>query len=765
MISLCVSSFARATVPKIFHVSASVQPGETVLLYGDGLAEVSAKGWRIADAEVQDPSEKQSALPSTEGKSLRILQSSNECAKVLLPMDWQPGLYAIRLQNSSSPSDVVWINRTEPQWWLGAPSDVAYIGQTLRVFGKNFGEHTNAWLTNNGISRRLEPIKREFFHASFKIPSDLTPGTYELWLHNGYGGPTGFAKAPSVHVIAAVSWPETIYDVKTFGANGDGHTDDTQAIQKALLQAEQHNGGVVHLSAATYVINQPLMIPSFTTLKGEGQDKTKIITSSPLKTMIKGNAHFAVTDLRLISSTAEQIIICPDEPKLYNRYGVNAPAFSCNDMQLVRLTIQHEVPVPQPMPSNYRKTRTVTAFGPDIILKDCHIINTSGMPLALFALHHDQIIHNHFEPGEGGWVGMWDEDESVFENNELHPLPNTHGNGTGIQGDAYRFYFAGNHIHDLRGTYGEAFSFDTAYFAFWIGHFESLGDHLLTVPSATLTDQDPHNKSTFGQALDLKGKVVVIVQGKGLGQRNRIVSNTAQTLTLEEDWIIPPDANSVLAVLNNKTEIAMVNNHFENVAAMIQLYSQGYGIIIDHNEGTNTGGTYGTSWDFQPREKDKSIKQRFGRPMHRLSICYFNEWTHNHLTGVLDPQNINAPHIPYPNAAIIGPVLSVQGRNDPLDVRGITTLGNIERDNLGDKDVTLSLVYQNKNKPHPTQLPPMPMSYIARDTIIEGNKISNSSVCLDIYPGNQDTLVHNNHFQNCSIPIQDSGIHTLIEED
>src|SRR5215510_13772929 len=44
----------------------------------------------------------------------------------------------------------------------------------------------------------------------------------------------------------------TIFDVRTFGAKGDGKTIDTPAINKAIETASAAGGGIVHFSAGTY---------------------------------------------------------------------------------------------------------------------------------------------------------------------------------------------------------------------------------------------------------------------------------------------------------------------------------------------------------------------------------------------------------------------------------------------------------------------------------------------------------------------------------
>lgn len=53
-----------------------------------------------------------------------------------------------------------------------------------------------------------------------------------------------------------------------YGAKGDGATDDTAAIQKALDSLT--SGGVCHLAAGSYLLSASLSVPSGTTLMGEG---------------------------------------------------------------------------------------------------------------------------------------------------------------------------------------------------------------------------------------------------------------------------------------------------------------------------------------------------------------------------------------------------------------------------------------------------------------------------------------------------------------
>ena len=64
-------------------------------------------------------------------------------------------------------------------------------------------------------------------------------------------------------------------DVKSFGAKGDGITDDTQAIQDAINSLE--NGGVVLIPSGNYYITNSIVIPSNTVIKGNGKSSVLLL--------------------------------------------------------------------------------------------------------------------------------------------------------------------------------------------------------------------------------------------------------------------------------------------------------------------------------------------------------------------------------------------------------------------------------------------------------------------------------------------------------
>ncbi len=65
------------------------------------------------------------------------------------------------------------------------------------------------------------------------------------------------------------STKSTLYNVRAFGAVGDGVHDDTLAFRRALEQARVEGGGIVFLPAGRYLISGKLELPQNTELLGE----------------------------------------------------------------------------------------------------------------------------------------------------------------------------------------------------------------------------------------------------------------------------------------------------------------------------------------------------------------------------------------------------------------------------------------------------------------------------------------------------------------
>jgi hypothetical protein len=69
-------------------------------------------------------------------------------------------------------------------------------------------------------------------------------------------------------LLPALSQESNVYNVRDYGARGDGTSDDTAAFQKALDAAGQAHGGTVFAGRGNYLFTGHLVVPDAVTLQG-----------------------------------------------------------------------------------------------------------------------------------------------------------------------------------------------------------------------------------------------------------------------------------------------------------------------------------------------------------------------------------------------------------------------------------------------------------------------------------------------------------------
>jgi hypothetical protein len=100
----------------------------------------------------------------------------------------------------------------------------------------------------------------------------------------GYEVQTGATSGTPV-TQSLQSWLDQFASVKDFGAVGDGITDDTAAINRALFQlfCRETNPQIrrsLFFPAGVYLVKETIVIPPYATLYGEGQDNSVIFLDS-----------------------------------------------------------------------------------------------------------------------------------------------------------------------------------------------------------------------------------------------------------------------------------------------------------------------------------------------------------------------------------------------------------------------------------------------------------------------------------------------------
>lgn len=119
-----------------------------------------------------------------------------------------------------------------------------------------------------------------------------------LYTYQGQAGGYKVTTGPSTSSPVTRSLQDKLDDianVRDFGAVGDGRTDDTNAINRAIQQIYSgvYNDSstlvrrTIKFPAGTYLVSQSILIPPYATLVGDGIDNTVILTTNGSSPAVK----------------------------------------------------------------------------------------------------------------------------------------------------------------------------------------------------------------------------------------------------------------------------------------------------------------------------------------------------------------------------------------------------------------------------------------------------------------------------------------------
>ena len=271
--------------PNVFWASEPIEPDETAIVIGDGFRpDQAVEVIRVEDTAPSPPSERPPAIMGATDDS-QPLQSNSRCVKFVIPKSMGAGLYVCRLATESGPA-VVLLNRPRPIWLCGDSGPEANPTGSLRLFGRCLakpGRQSTLFL-RGPREVALKPDEATCWSLSARLPADLPAGQYRVWVHNGCGGSAGWSEPLELVVQESPPWPAAVYNVRDFGAKGDGSQDDSLFVQAALAKAQADGGGVVFFPRGRYLVSTTLEIPPRTVLRGEGRELAAISSAGPSQT-------------------------------------------------------------------------------------------------------------------------------------------------------------------------------------------------------------------------------------------------------------------------------------------------------------------------------------------------------------------------------------------------------------------------------------------------------------------------------------------------
>ncbi len=603
--------------PQVLWHSQPVKPGQTVLIYGDGLAAGQVVGGRLDDGPAGMPGEEQRPVLDFSSRPLTVIQARERALKAILPEE-APGVYALTV-GAAPHSRRILVNAPQVWWARGAQRLDAVPGEELRLFGLSLGwrgvhgplageppKNLGTRIVLQGPrTTELVVADADLYSARAPLPADLPVGEHTVWVHNGCGGPEAWGRClEPLRVGRPDPWPTTEHNVLRFGARGDGVADDTDAVQAALDAAGQAGGGTVYCPSGQYRFNRPLRIPRKTLLRGENRDKTLFYWSNRhfarLRGIIHGEAQFGLEDLTIWYVGAERGIENMAEVEGKSLYSdANRPSWwQEGDIRLRRLSIRWSPYGARPgwgqLSDTIELTRqlnfesldaagkgvAIWLCGRDIRVEDCDVYS-GGFPLLLAFMSDGSLVRNNvLRTGRGGLVWAQRGRKVIWEDNQMLGSDNLSRAGWSTKAHPYydQVYFRGNTVAFAQSADYEIVGSDGASPVYYGGVVPGGG------PQVQL------KRPVRSWPFEPEGHLAFVLAGKGKGQARAVVRGSTQSIELDRPWEVPLDETSLLGINHSLRQWLMVGNRIADGDSM-QMYGLNHEVVFAENRLERVGGS------------------------------------------------------------------------------------------------------------------------------------------------------------------------------
>jgi hypothetical protein len=579
--------------PEIANVVPYIRVAVPFLVVAEPLDEPDLEVWSwqppTGDAEIRAGAE---ALAAG-GVALPVVPPADARREVVLDTV-EHGLLAelagdvLWLRNRHGWSQPHLCNVARPFWLSrnqAAPGDVLFLfGYGLRPPGGT----CHVLLRRGDAVRTAEPApaddldnagQPDRYLAHVRLPRDLPPGAWTVYVNNGAAGRYGWATAGELTVTAAPP-AERLFSVLETGADGSDTASDRAAILAAMTAAHAAGGGVVVLPPGRYLVEETLPLPKGVILRGAGRDRTvlegfgydaavqRVATEyrdppsvSPLLVFADGTG---AEDLRVTGAVAKGPSGFHEYPMLLVRHAIG--------VRIERCEIDAATEEPERDAPLYGQGVWVTASR-EVRIADCRI--RSGVSVAWS--ERVDLLRNHVHSALNSVVSM-----------NLMGLIDSRIDGNVIADRASRFCPIAGGAHNLirRNALHHKFIGEVASpegFLLHGGFPTSMTPGQPTELCGTVTDATPRTLTDRRLHLtpDLqRGTTVQIVAGRGFGQYRVVTRNTADTLTVDRPWAVRPDETSRYLVRRLFTEVAMVGNLNDSHSISLWYYDW-TGCIVD----------------------------------------------------------------------------------------------------------------------------------------------------------------------------------------
>jgi len=692
---------------------------------------------RLADGQPGDPSSKAVAWPGG-GEKAKPIQRDNRCLKFVLPASWKPGVYAFRITGADGTVQRL-LNQPDVWWAQGDGGTFATPGGWVRAFGKNLSQHSTGAVESQATILLKGPrtvsliVKADCYALEATLPKDLPLGQYQLWVHNGCGGEAGWSKPVALTLANKASWPQNVFNVRDYGAKGNGNDDDSIGVIAALKAAATNGGGVVYFPRGRYELSQTIEIPRFTVLRGEKREWATIYWpewDNPPETLVLGSNSFGIEDLTLSCGNYTTFLTTDTEGAeagdvFLHRIRVRACAYrghSGYPLKEENLEIFNKR-FREGLKAHFGGGYWLAKLGGrNVEVTDCDLYS-SGCVISLRHPRGARIEGNTLYDGRWGGSGVFGGEGLIIAGNHYVGADLMTWGGAGGFGfdNLSHLYLSGNTFSMQNGGDGEAVTTDGPG-GLYHGPVAGSSANTLTLP------QPPQ-----GNQIErfTRGGAVYVVGGRGTGQWRKVIGLEGATLTVDRPWDTPPDASSTVVVTFLLHQLLLVDNEFSDVGRAIQMYGNSIEFIVARNRSIRAGG-FG------------SLGLPYGKDGIQPSwYCQFLNNTiaeGNYYPSIREAGKLSGGDSP----------IFVYGRPPNKDWVWPLNRGGIVRNNRLENNAEIRIGGSKYDSP------------IVQDVVVEDNSIANSDYGIHVDRATKGVVLRNNVFKDCIDPIQNGGADTWI---
>jgi hypothetical protein len=606
----CAAQGASAAAPEICRV----QGGNTKTIWGAGFVpgRTEVRAW---DA------------PFDETKALAALAATPYCAGDLLPatppagaqklkvldvdprglvmaVEYQSHYSAQGFYDARAGKAVCWVGvggawsrprlvKSARPWWVSP--EKAAPGEVVRVFGRAIDARLVALKARDGGKvvrvETFRPGRHPIYEVQVMLPADLAPGAYDLYVHNGSGGEAGWGGPVGLTVVHRQPAPDKVFNVREFGAVGNGIRDDTAALRKALVAAGEAGGGTVFVPPGAYAIRATLWVPSHVTLAGAGPQSSRLVVrdAAPMRWDVPEAIARAMPGHfrhRQSSGNLGAMVWLRDRAAVRDLGFVDGPGtlqviFGSHDhcrIERCHLRAVHSTHV-----------AVMVEWGSyGFVLTDTVIEAVSG---GVFLVHgpHEQarVSRNtirNIRPGLANNLFIRAPVHSIIEDNLVENGERNWVSQCGRTSGYHSILLGNRWMNTLPRRHNAGENMYEAGAATWHGPVARADGSTLTAAGAPFKEKD------------LANEFVLILDGRGLGQYRRVTANTADTLTVTPPWDVTPDASTYAMVGRAYVETLWIDNEDANTANWTGFWGNNVGHVVDGHALRGCEGFYLWAW-------------------------------------------------------------------------------------------------------------------------------------------------------------------------